>query len=136
MERAWAKLPTGEGTGALPGVIGREECRGMGATDRHDDPAQADHARTLGWASGLALLPVPWIAAGILATTVTMVGPDGWDAESTFPWFLLAAFAAALGWIAYGSTRISGFRRGAVPGAAIALATMAGIYVLARFVGT
>ena len=107
----------------------------MTTAGRPDDSAQERRGRALGWASGLALLPAPWVVAGVLATAVTMVGPDSWDAESTFPWFLLAAFATALGWIAYGSVRITGFRRGAVPGTAVALVTIAVIYGLALVVG-
>lgn len=94
-----------------------------------------DTGRVLGWVSGLALLIVPWIVAGMLATAVTMVGPDSWDAESTFPWLLLVAFAAGIGWIIYGSVRIRGFRRGAFPGATVALTTIAGIYLVTVVVG-
>jgi hypothetical protein len=94
-----------------------------------------DPGRVLGWVSGLALLIVPWIVAGMLATAVTMVGPDSWDAESTFPWLSLVAFAAGIGWIIYGSVRIRGFRRGAFPGTAVALTTIAGIYLVTVVVG-
>ena len=86
--------------------------------------------RVLGWLSGLALLVVPWIAAGVLATVGTMVGPESWHAERTFPWLLLATLVTGLGWVIYGSVRISGFRRGGLPGAAIALVVIGGIYVL------
>jgi hypothetical protein len=96
--------------------------------------ARERRGRTLGWASGLGLVLAPWIVAGILATAVTMVGPDSWDAEGTFPWFLLAAFSGALGWIVYGSVRISGFWRGAVLGTAVALTTIAMVYALAILV--
>ena len=74
----------------------------MTTTGRHDDSDRERDGRALGWASGLALLVAPWVVAGILATAVTMVGPDGWDAESAFPWALLAAFSAGIGWIVYG----------------------------------
>ncbi len=87
-------------------------------------------ARVLGWVSGLALLVVPWIAAGVLATVGTMVGPASWEAERTFPWLLLAAFLGGLGGIAYGSVRISGFRGGALPGAAIAMLVLVGGYIV------
>lgn len=107
----------------------------MTTSGRHDASPQERRRRALGWASGFALLVAPWIVAGILATAVTMVGPDSWDAEGTFPWFLLAAFAAAVGWIVYGSARISGFWRGAVPSTAIALVVIAVVYVLALVVG-
>lgn len=86
--------------------------------------------RLLGWLSGLALLVVPWIAAGVLATVATMVGPGSWDAESTFPWLLLATLVLGLGWVVYGSVRIGGFVRGALPAVAIALVVIGGIYVL------
>ena len=104
-------------------------------SDRHEGPSQhrAAHDRTgwvLGWASGLALLVAPWIVAGVLATVATMVRPDGWEAESTFPWLLLVAFMVGLGWVIYGSVRIRGFRRGAIPGTAVALTVIAGIYLL------
>ena len=98
-------------------------------TDHHERAPGERDARVLGWLSGLALLVVPWIAAGVLATVGTMVGPESWDAERTFPWLLLAALVACLGWVVYGSVRISGFRRGALPGAAIALVVIGGIYV-------
>jgi len=104
-------------------------------TDLHDR-ASGDRAarertgQVLGWLSGLALLIVPGIAAGVLATVGTMVGPESWDAERTFPWLLLAALVVGLGWVVYGSVRINGFRRGALPGAAIALVVIGGIYVL------
>ena len=87
--------------------------------------------RVLGWLSGLGLLVAPWVAAGVLATLGTMVGPESWEAERTFPWLLLVGFVAGLGWIVFGSLRISGFRRGALPGTAISLSVLAGIYVLA-----
>jgi Ni/Fe-hydrogenase subunit HybB-like protein len=109
-------------------------------TDLHD-PASAeqvsrDHSgRVLGWLSGLGLLVVPWIAAGVLATAGTMVGPESWDAERTFPWLVLAALVVGLGWVAYGSVRISGFRRGALPGTGIALAVFGAIYVLSAILG-
>jgi len=86
--------------------------------------------RVLGWLSGLGLLVVPWIAAGLLATIATMVGPGGWDAEHTFPWLLLGSLVGCLVWVTYGSVRISGFRRGALPGAAIALVVVGAIYLL------
>lgn len=101
----------------------------------HEQATQERRGRVLGWVSGLALLIVPWIMAGILATAVTMGGPDSWDAESTFPWLLLAGFSGGISWIIYGSVRIRGFRHGAVPGAAVALTTTAGIYVLTLAIG-
>jgi hypothetical protein len=96
-------------------------------TDRQDDSAHERHGRLVGWVSGLALLVVPWIIAGVLATAVTTVGPASWDAETTFPWLLLAAYSAGIGWIVYGCVRIQGFRHGALPGTAVALIMIAGI---------
>ncbi len=83
-----------------------------------------ENGRILGWLSGLGLLFVPWVSAGVLATGGGMLGPDSWDAERTFPWLLLATFVASLGWVTYGIVRIPGFRRGALPGTAIALIVM------------
>lgn len=107
----------------------------VGMTNVQDPAGAARDARertgrVLGWLSGLGLLVVPWIAAGLLATIATMVGPGGWDAERTFPWLLLGSLVGCLVWVAYGSVRISGFRRGALPGAAIALVVVGAIYLL------
>jgi Ni/Fe-hydrogenase subunit HybB-like protein len=99
------------------------------ATER---AAREHNSRVLGWLSGLALLVVPWIAAGVLATIGTMVGPASWDAERTFPWLLLTALVGCLGWVVYGSVRINGFRRGAIPGATIALVVIGATYLLGR----
>ena len=98
------------------------------------EPARRS-GRVLGWISGLGLLVVPWIAAGVLSTAVTMVGPASWDAESTFPWLLLAAFAAGAGWLIYGSARIPGFRDGAIPGATLAVGAIAAIYLVTLALG-
>ncbi len=92
-----------------------------------EEAARRRPGRVLGWLSGLGLLVVPWIAAGVLATLGTMVGPESWNAERTFPWVLLVTFVGGLGWVAWGSVRISGFRQGAVPGTLIALAVLVGI---------
>ena len=100
-------------------------------SDPRDRAARERNGRVLGWLSGLGVLVVPWIAAGIFATLGTMVGPESWAAERIFPWLLLAALVGGLGWIIYGTVRISGFRRGALPGAAIALVVIGGIYILA-----
>ena len=86
--------------------------------------------RVLGWLSGLGLLVFPWIAAGVLATAATMVGPESWEADRSFPWLLLATVVVGLGWVIYGSLRIPGFRRGALPGATIALALMGAGFLL------
>ncbi len=104
-------------------------------TDLNDGGPDAASARdrtgrVLGWLSGLGLLVVPWVVAGVIATLGTMVGSRSWDAERAFPWLLLASLLGGLGWVVYGSLRISGFRRGALPGAAIALVVMGGVYVL------
>lgn len=93
-------------------------------TDHHERSpgewaARERSGRVLGWLSGLGLLVLPWIAAGVLATVGTMGGPESWDAERTFPWLLLVTLVAGLGWVVYGCVPISGFRRGALPGAAV-----------------
>ncbi len=94
-------------------------------TDLEAASAQQKSNRALGWLSGLGLAVVPWIAAGILASIAGMVGGEAWNPEQTFPWFLLATFVAMLGWVTYGIVRIPGFRRGALPGALIAVAGVA-----------
>lgn len=101
-------------------------------------PATAEQgARVLGWISGLGLLVVPVVVAGVLATAGGMVeelatptdsGPERWQPERVFPWLHLGAGAAGLAWIAYGSVRIDGFRRGALPGTTVALVVLGGIY--------
>lgn len=105
----------------------------MARAPRAADTAAVDEraGRALGWVSGLALLVAPWIAAGVLATVVSMVGPGSWDPEATFPWLLLATFAAGLGGVTYGSVRSRGFRRGALRGAAVALVIAAGLFLVA-----
>ncbi len=92
--------------------------------------SEETNARILGWLSGLGLLVLPWLAAGVLATIATVLGPESWNAERTFPWFLLAGLVAGLGGILYVSVRSRGFRAGAVPGTAIALTVMAVVFVL------
>ncbi len=92
--------------------------------------AREHTGRTLGWLSGLGLLVVPWIAAGMLSTIGALAGQEAWGAERTFPWLLLGTVVAGLGWVAYGSVRILGFRRGALPGTAIALVVVGAIYLL------
>ena len=86
--------------------------------------------RVLGWICGLSLLVAPWIAAGVLATVVALVGPESWNPETTFPWLLLATFVTGLGGLIYGSVRDRNFRRGALPGAVVALVIMVGLYVV------
>ncbi len=93
-------------------------------------PPEERDARVLGWLSGLGLLVVPLMAAGVLATVGTMVGPESWSAESTFPWLLLATLLGGVGWVVYGSIRIRGFRGGALPGAAITLLVIGGLVLL------
>lgn len=95
---------------------------------RTADPGTGEgSAVTLGWTSGLALLVVPWVGAGILATLGSLVGRESWQPERTFPWLLLVTGVACVGWLVYGSLRLPGFRRGALPGAAIAVALIAAV---------
>jgi hypothetical protein len=107
---------------------------------KHSDPepevrqARDANGRVFGWVSGLGLLVVPWFVAGILATAGTMVGPSSWDAERTFPWFLLGTFVLGLVWVVIGSLRISNFARGAIPGTAISLGVTGAIYVIGLIV--
>ncbi len=107
------------------GIVEDMTLHGSGDTAVVDERS----GRVLGWISGLSLLVAPWIAAGVLATVVSLIGPESWDPETTFPWLLLATFAGGLGGLIYGSVRNRGFRRGALPGAAVALVVMVGLYV-------
>lgn len=93
---------------------------------------QEDSGRALGWLSGLGMLVAPGLAAGVLATIGTMVRPEQWDAESTFPGLLLATGSVGLAWLVYGSVRIQGFRHGAVRGTTIALTLIVAGYLLVR----
>jgi len=79
--------------------------------------------RLWGWLSGLGIVVFPWVAGGIVSTFLP-------EPETMFPWVLLAAFAAMIGWIAYGIARIPGFRRGALLGSAISLSIAGLLYVL------
>jgi hypothetical protein len=81
--------------------------------------------RVAGWLSGLGLVVVPWLLAGVLSTLGGLAGGESWDPERTFPWWLLAAVLLMLGWLAVGSLRVAGFRRGAAWGAAIAVGGLA-----------
>jgi hypothetical protein len=129
----WTKVPSRHCPG--PFLVTGAAFEDVRMTNVQDPAAAARDARertgrVLGWLSGLGLLVVPWIAAGLLATIATMVGPGSWDAEHTFPWLLLGSLVGCLVWVTYGSVRISGFRRGALPGAAIALVVVGAIYLL------
>lgn len=114
--------------GWVPGGI-VEDMAIQGSSDTTG--ADERSSRVLGWICGLSLVVAPWIVAGVLATVVSLVGPDSWDPETSFPWLLLAAFVTGLGGLVYGSVRNRGFRRGALPGAAVALGIAVGLYVVA-----
>ena len=88
------------------------------------------NSRVFGWISGLALIVVPWMVAGFIATASTMVGPSDWSAERVFPWALLAGLAVGLVWVVFGSLRSRSFARGAIPGTAISLGLMGAVYVI------
>lgn len=99
--------------------------------------------QALGWLSGLGLLVIPVFVAGVLSTaggvletllSSELSEPQAWDAERTFPWLYVAALVVGLGWVTYGSVRIPGFRRGAIPGTAVALAVMGGLLLLGLIV--
>jgi hypothetical protein len=100
----------------------------MAVRQRTTDEASG---RVLGLLSGLGVAFVPWVAACVLSTVGEMVGGEAWSPETTFPWLALGAFVAMLGWLAYGGARIPGFRRGALLGAALALAGVSFVVALA-----
>lgn len=98
---------------------------GVMTNDRNRPPITQD-GRLLGWASGLSLLPAPWIVAGVISTFAP-------DPEATFPWAFALGFVVMTAWVGYGSWRIPGFRRGGVRGSAMVLgifATSFGILLL------
>lgn len=76
--------------------------------------------------SGLGLALVPWLAAAVISTASP-------DPEAVFLWALGGAVVPMIAWIAYGSVRLPGFRRGALVGVLIALAGAALLYVLLRW---
>ena len=96
-----------------------------------DEKADESSTVALGWACGLGLLVVPWLGAGILATFMSVLDSEALEPERTFPWLVLAVLLAGLGGLAYGSVRVPGFRRGAVPATAIALVLLVGGFVAA-----
>jgi hypothetical protein len=102
-------------------------------TSRRPGTRTADESSTvaLGWVCGLGLLVVPWLGAGILATFISLLDSEALEPERTFPWLVLAVLLAGLGGLAYGSVRVPGFRRGAVPATAIALVLLIGGFVAA-----
>jgi hypothetical protein len=88
--------------------------------------ARTGDGKVLGWLSGLGIVIVPWIASGIVSTFLP-------EPETSFQWVFLAAFVAMVGWIAYGSARISRFRQGALMGSMIALSVVGILYALLRW---
>lgn len=95
-------------------------------TDVEHRSRRTGDGKVSGWLSGLGIVVIPWIASGIVSTFLP-------EPETMFPWVLLAAFVAMIGWIAYGSVRIPRFRRGALTGSAIALGAVGLLYALLRW---
>lgn len=94
-----------------------------GMVDRGHSRSRTGDGTVLGWLSGLGIVVIPWIASGIVSTFLP-------EPEASFPWVFLAAFVAMIGWIAYGSSRIPRFRRGAILGSVISLGVFGLIYAL------
>ncbi len=87
--------------------------------------------RFVGFLSGIGLLALPVLTAGILATVIGLLGSESWSPEHTFPWLYLASWVACLAGIGFGSVRYPGFGRGASLGAMIAVVVLGGVYLLA-----
>ena len=81
--------------------------------------------RVYGWVSGLGFLGIPWFAAGVVSTFTA-------EPESTFPVLFGVFFAAMLGWSAYASFRIPGFRGAFARGFGIAAAATVLLVLLLR----
>ncbi len=95
-------------------------------TKLHSTTPSTQPGRIWGWLSGLGLMIAPWLVAGVVSTFTP-------DPEAVFPWAFLAALVGMLGWIAYGSVRLPGFRKGGIAGSVIALATFGIIFGVARW---
>lgn len=95
-----------------------------------EQEARARSIRVLGWLSGLGVLVVPWLAAGVLSSVGGILRPEAWNPEGTFGGLFLVSLLGWLGWVAYGSVRIRGFRRGALLGSVIGLVVLGVPYLL------
>ena len=105
-------------------VAGQDASHDGWVTDLKDRPTKPLPGRMYGWLSGVGLLIVPWIMAGVISTF-------SGDPESFFPKALLGVFVVMVGWLVYGCARIPGFRRPALLGSAFAVAVVAFLYLLA-----
>lgn len=87
------------------------------------------NGRIFGWISGLGVVFVPWLAAGILSTLAGMFS-ERLNPETTFPVILAGSTAAMVAWLIYGVVRIPGFRKGAARGSLLAVAIAVVLYGL------
>lgn len=90
-------------------------------TSLQDRQPRTQDGRVLGWISGLGLLLVPWIIAGIISTFMP-------EPEAAFPWVFGFGLVAMGAWIGFGSWRIPGFRRGGLMGSAMTLGVFAVLF--------
>ena len=90
-----------------------------------EPPPPPQSGRAQGWLAGLGVIPIPWVAAGIVSTFLP-------NPEQSFPWVFTAAFTAMIGWVIYGSFQVPGFRRGAIIGATVTLSIAGALFALLR----
>jgi hypothetical protein len=97
-------------------------------TEASHDRQDPGRGRVLGWISGLGILAVPWVVAGVVSTFLP-------EPETAFPWAFAVALCAMVVWIVYGVLRIPRFARGAVIGTAIVIGIVAAVIAAVRFSG-
>lgn len=101
-------------------------------TDLKERSKQEKDGQAYGWISGLGAAVIPWIAAGIFSS-IAGAFSEAWNPEVTFPRFLVAAAAAMVAWLMYGSIRIPAFKKGALYGGLISFGLAATLYGLVFF---
>lgn len=78
--------------------------------------------RALGWISGLGMPFLAWLLAGIVSTFTP-------EPETSFGYVLAGSTVVVGGWLVYGSTRIPGFKGGAVRGALVSLGVGVALWI-------
>ena len=90
-----------------------------------DHMTRPSSGRVYGWISGLGFLGIPWFVAGVVSTFTS-------NPESAFPPLFGVAFAAMLGWSAYASFKVPGFRGAFARGFGVAAAATVLLVLLLR----